>query len=79
VLNTKQYFGTAPAEAANLFDGNLMTASQNSQEDCVAGMAFKADYVGILSKMKYFLGNDIRVDTYAGNLKFQGSNDNQTY
>jgi hypothetical protein len=79
VLHTNKYFGSAPADVANLFDGNLMTASQNTQEDCTAGMAFKTDHVGILSKMKYFLGNDIKESTYAGHLRFQGSNDNQTY
>ena len=42
-------------------------------------MEFKEDYVGMLTKMKYFLGNDIAEETYVGNLKFQGSNDNQTY
>jgi hypothetical protein len=42
-------------------------------------MRFKPGHVGLISQVKYFMGNIASKATYSGILKFQGSDDGTTW
>jgi len=79
ILDSKLYFGTSVAEVAKMFDFNNMNFNSDSSAACVAGMQFREGYVGVLSKIKFFLGDSQLMTVYAGKTKFQGSNDGSSY
>jgi hypothetical protein len=51
----------------------------SSQSECYVGGSFKENHVGMLSQVKYFMGDIEDKAQYADLLKFQGSADNATW
>jgi hypothetical protein len=47
--------------------------------ECFVGGSFKENHVGMLSQVKYFMGDINNKDIYADKLTFQGSADNVTW
>lgn len=77
-LKARSYFGTV----ANLrvpFDNLLMVQPTNTQSTCQIGVGFKEGHVGLISQVKYFMGDINTPSLYVDLLKFQGSNDNTTW
>jgi hypothetical protein len=56
VLNSGVFFGSN-ANAAKVFDGNLLNNAEDESADCHIGMSFKENHVGLISQVKYFLGD----------------------
>jgi hypothetical protein len=42
-------------------------------------MEFREGYVGVISKVRYFIGDHFPMHKYIGYLHFEGSNDGVTY
>lgn len=79
-LDSGVYFGTA-SKVNIVFDGDLLEAPSDSSSQCVLGMQFKEEHVGMLSQVKWFMGP---MDaTFKAKLVditvFQGSNDNSAF
>jgi len=72
-LNSGVYFGVDDAKIA--FDGSVFTRVDDNSNNCKVGMEFKADYVGSLQQVKYFINYITNRDQYEGNLVFEGYND----
>lgn len=53
-LDSGVYFGTAENNEM-AFDGNLLVTPVDNNAECIIGMAFKENHVGMLSQVKYFL------------------------
>ena len=63
-----------------VFDSHLtVRPTISGQTECFIGGSFKADHVGMLSQVKYFMGDIQDKTKYVSNLQFQGSNDNSTW
>jgi hypothetical protein len=79
-LDSKVYFGTSSNDnQAKLFDKNNMNYNDDSSSACNVGMQFREGYVGVLTKVRFFLGDSQLMTVYAGKTKFQGSMDGTTY
>lgn len=77
-LKPKQYFGNF-VNYTWLFDGNLLKNPKPTAANSFAGFDFGEGYVGLLSQIKFFMGQYSSKTTYEGKLSFEGSNDNSTY
>lgn len=65
---------------ANALDNQLnIIPKKSSSDDCFLGGSFKANHVGMLSQVKYFLGEVSDKSVYINNMKFEGSSDNSTW
>jgi len=56
-----------------------MPTISSRQSECFIGGSFKANHVGMLSQVKYFMGDINNPALYVDKLKFQGSADNSTW
>jgi hypothetical protein len=79
-LRFRKTFGNIN-EVSYVFDGNLMVmpTSKSSERECIFGGSFKANHVGMLSQVKYFMGEIDDKSIYVDKLTFQGSSDNTTW
>lgn len=77
-LKPRTFFGNIN-DVALAFDGKLAIQTSNSQSTCEIGAGFKADHVGMLSQLKYFMNDIDNPSLYDGILKFQGSNDKSAW
>ena len=69
-LQTGRYFGTGD-NYARLFDSDIVFEDQTtSGTECFAGMEFREGFVGMLSQVKYFMGDVDNKEDYAGFMKF---------
>jgi len=75
----KYVFTGSEDYAKNLFDKNNMNYNEDTRAPCHAGMEFREGYVGILSKVRFFLGDKHDMTKYAKITKFQGSADGTSY
>lgn len=65
-LDSKSYFGSSSAENyKKVFDKNNMNYNEDSSASCHVGMQFREGYVGVLSKVRFFLGDNYPMSTYA--------------
>lgn len=63
-----------------MFDHSLtVMPSVSGTSECYVGGSFKENHVGMLSQVKYFMGDIEDKAQYVDNLKFQGSADNTTW
>jgi hypothetical protein len=81
-LKTGNYFGTYANNGAAFDD--ILTEDQGDAVgtgNCSIGMSFKPGHVGLLSQVKWFMGDITSGDTkfLVNNLIFQGSMDNTTF
>lgn len=83
-MKTGKYFGTYVDNEA-VFD-EILTVDQGAARsdetgNCSIGMSFKPGHVGLISQVKWFMGDITSGDTsfLVDNLIFQGSMDNTTY
>jgi len=74
MLKTGVYFGTND-KFGNAFDGDLLNNSGDDSADCEVGMSFKEKHVGLISQVKFFMGDIQDKTLWVDKLKFQGSND----
>jgi hypothetical protein len=58
-----------------MFDGDLVNQNEDNSGSCHVAISFRASYVAILDKIRFFLPVTQATSTYEGKLKFQGSND----
>lgn len=80
-LRTGRAFGTL-TDASLVFDDDLLvapTSPSTTTGECFVGVGFKEGHVGLLSQVKYFLGDIADKAAYVNVTKFQGSNDNVTF
>lgn len=77
-LKSGDYFGNL-GDASQVFDNVLPVVPTQPSTPCHVGMRFKPGHVGLLSQVKYFMGNIASKATYSGVLKFQGSDDGTTF
>jgi hypothetical protein len=77
VLKSGKYFGSG-SNPELAFDGSWINTYQDTSANCYVGTEFKQGFVGILSRVKYFLPAGPKINI-PGNLVFQGSNDGITY
>jgi hypothetical protein len=77
-LNSGIYFGADSAKLA--FDGSIYTVPSETSSSGVIGMQFLPGFVGLISQVKYFIG-EIPADRarYVDNVAFEGSLDGETY
>ena len=77
-LNSRRYFGASSAKLA--FDGSIYTVPSENSNTGIIGMKFKPGYVGLISQVKYFIG-EIPSDRrrYVDNVAFEGSMDGENY
>jgi len=76
-LKPRTFFGNVE-DVTMAFDDILSIQPEQTAQTCEIGAGFKADHVGMLSQMKYFMGDITDITLYKDKLKFQGSNDNST-
>ena len=71
------YIGNRPTvkDPSKMFDGDLLVTYNDFRKTSWYGMKFKAGYVGVLDKAKYYVPGDKNKDNYIGNLILQGTND----
>jgi len=69
VLSSGVFFGSND-KAGNAFDGNLLNNAEDDTEDCHIGMSFKEGHIGLISQVKYFLGDIKDKSVFEGKLKF---------
>lgn len=63
-----------------VFDNHLtVTPTISGQSECFVGGSFKVNHVGMLSQVKYFMGDIDDRTKYVDILKFQGSSDNSSW
>lgn len=80
-LKTGLPFGTLTDNLVP-FDGTLvLKPTEGAQVDggCHIGIGFKEGHVGLISQVKWFLGDISDKTVYSGEAKLQGSNDGTTY
>jgi len=79
-LRFRKTFGNINT-VSKMFDGNLMVMPtiSSSESECVFGGSFKTNHVGMLSQVKYFMGEISDKSIYVDKLTFQGSSDNTTW
>lgn len=70
-LRFRRTFGTL-SDVATVFDHQLTMPStvDSSQSECYVGGSFKENHVGMLSQVKYFMGDIEDKAQYADLLKF---------
>mmetsp|Transcript_20906 Transcript_20906/g.32383 ORF Transcript_20906/g.32383 Transcript_20906/m.32383 type:complete len:339 (+) Transcript_20906:3983-4999(+) len=68
-LDSGRHFGSG-SNASMLFDNEIVEAYSSTTDHCFAGMEFKEGHVGMISQVKYFMGDVDDKLLYAGNLKF---------
>jgi hypothetical protein len=84
-LRPRAVFGTLVDQQVPFDDVLVVNPEEGSSGSCIIGMSFKEDHVGRLSQVKWFMNNvteivnDYGSGTFAGNVQFQGSNDNSTW
>jgi hypothetical protein len=61
-----------------MFDDDLLIHFDDFRKDSWFGMKFKAGYVGVLDKVKYYVPGDKSKSYYVNNLVLQGTNDDWT-
>ena len=72
-------FGTN-ANHALVFDNNLLNnAGDTTAADCTIGAEFRDGFVGLISQVKWFMGDINDKSIFNATTKFQGSNDGTTY
>jgi len=74
-------FGTL-ADASMVFDDDLLlapTSPSTTSGECFVGVGFKEGHVGLISQVKYFMGDTADKSAFVNATKFQGSNDNVTF
>ena len=80
ILNSGKYITSGTeANVKKVFDLNNMNYYEDDSAPCYAGMQFREGYVGILSKVRFFLGDKYEMTKFAGLTKFQGSQDGNSY
>jgi hypothetical protein len=57
----------------------MLPEVDSGEAECYVGGSFKENHVGMLSQVKYFMGDIDDKTQYADLLKFQGSADNATW
>ena len=63
-----------------LFDEDITFEHYTEEgEECYQGMEFREGFVGMISQVKYFMGDILNKYTYADHLMFQASDDNSTW
>ena len=74
-------FGTLTNNSAAFDNVLVVNVTEGAQVNgaCHIGMAYKAGHVGMLQQVKWFIGEIWDKTIYAGEVKFQGSNDGTTY
>jgi len=77
-LQSGRYFGSG-ANPEVVFDDDVVDEYESTTSECFVGMEFKENHVGMLSQVKYFMGDIDDKMLYAGFLKFQASNDKTTW
>jgi hypothetical protein len=79
-LRFRKTFGNID-DVSTVFDSNLMILAKKSSSEstCIFGGSFKADHVGMLSQVKYFMGEIQDKTLFVDKLTFQGSPDNSTW
>jgi len=55
-LISGKYFGSN-SDSAKAFDDDLLNNSGDDSADCHVGMEFKEKHVGLISQVKYFMGD----------------------
>lgn len=55
---------------------NIIPQSRGGFSDCQVGGSFKVNHVGLLSQVKYFLGEVGDKGSFVDQTRFQGSADN---
>lgn len=70
-LRFRKTFGNLN-DVGRVFDNNLMVLPtiSSSQDHCTFGGSFKVNHIGMLSQVKYFLGEVPNKSIYANNLTF---------
>jgi len=79
-LRFRKKFGNVK-DVSMLFDNKLtqMPSIDSTKTECFVGGSFKANHVGMLSQVKYFMGDLDVKSTFVDKLKFQASSDNTTW
>jgi hypothetical protein len=70
------------ADVGMVFDNNLNIVPDQTTlfgDECFVGGSFKINHVGLLSQVKYFLGEVSTKEIYVDQMTFQGSADNTTW
>ena len=80
-LRFRKVFGNLDDNTKMVFDGllTMFPTISNSESECFVGGSFKAGHVGMLSQVKYFMGNIENKNIYVDKLKFQGSDDKTSW
>jgi hypothetical protein len=71
-------FGTN-ANHQNVFDGNLLNNAQDTAANCHIGYEFKDGFVGLISQVRWYMGDISNKEVFNAITKFQGSIDGTTY
>lgn len=62
VLDSKKYFAkNKTGGVEKLFDKQNMNYYNDDNGDCYAGMEFREGYVAVVSKVRFFLGNNLHM------------------
>lgn len=77
-LRFRKTFGTIH-DLNKVFDHQLTVIPDNINSECFVGGSFKANHVGMLSQVKYFMGDIADKTKFVDKMKFQGSSDNSTW
>lgn len=80
-LKTGKEFGTLTDNKVPFDNVLVVKPTEGSQVDgaCHIGIAFKEGHVGLISQVKWFLGDIQDKSVFAGETKLQGSNDGTRY
>jgi hypothetical protein len=71
VLNSKKYFATNKTGGVEkLFDKENMNYYYDDAGNCHAGMEFREGYVAVLSKVRFFIGNNLHMQKYRNLTRF---------
>jgi hypothetical protein len=67
-LNSGKYIysGSSDENAKKIFDYNNMNYNEDTSAPCSAGMEFRQGYVGVLSKVRFYLGDKHEMNVFAG-------------
>lgn len=71
-------FSSKASLTSAMFDGVNQVGWNDKSAKCFFGIAFKPDYVGVLTEVKYFMNRFVRA-AIVNKLVFQGSQDGVTY
>ena len=69
MLNSGTYFGSNK-DSAKAFDDDLLNNSEDDSADCHVGMSFKEKHVGLISQVKWFMGDIQDKTLFVDKLKF---------